>query len=287
MNDSTPFFICTKRISAQKGRPAIHKLKRVAYSHNKGAFMKKTITTILTAAAFFTACSDDSSSSAPSDSSVSSIYELGACNSSNRGETKYVQDKDDNYVCIGGEWIAEKEASSPKSSNSSDYAEAITSSGDSSGNPKEEAKEPVKEEVSVYTNAQATLTINLLKYEQLKAMDGNDKEDGEPRISFTIKSSKDGIDEMDPVKTTTINLGNDVGYWFGSKEVSVLLPKGINIIQVCPKFVDEDAFFDDEEYTSKKCYAINDVGQKIDKVIKQTDDGSTDYTMDWEVTISY
>lgn len=218
---------------------------------------------------------------------------MGVCNSNNRGESKYVQDKNDNYVCIGGEWVGEKQTATPKSSNSlnyadaitssSSYVEAITSSGDSSDNP----KEPVKEEVSVYTMAQTTLTINLLKYEQLKAMDENDKEDGEPRISFTIKSSRDGITEMDPVKTKKINLGNDVGYWFGSKEVSVLLPKGINITQVCPRFVDEDVFFDDEEYTSTKCYAINDVGQKIDKVIKQTDDESTYYTMDWEVTISY
>lgn len=246
----------------------------------------KKILLAATVTAFFIACSDDSSSSAANDSSVSSIYELGACNSSNRGETKYVQDKDDNYVCIGGEWIAEKDASTPKSSNSEGYADAITSS-DSGENPKEEIKEPAKQEVSVYTTARTTLTINLLKYEQLKAMDEKDKEDGEPRISFTIKSSKDGIDEMDPVKTTTINLGNDVGYWFGSKEVSVLLPKGINIIQVCPKFVDEDAFFDDEEYTSTKCYAINDVGQKIDKAIKQTDDGSAYYTMDWEVIVTY
>lgn len=255
---------------------------------------KQFLTAVLIA--FFVACSDDSSSSAPNDSSVSSIYELGVCNSNNRGETKYVQDKDDNYVCIGGEWIAEKEASSPKFSSSvgytdtypssSNYVEAITSSN-SGEKTKEEIKEPAKQEVSVYTTAQTTLTINLLKYEQLKAMDEINKQDGEPRISFTIKSSKDGITEMDPVKTKKINLGNDVGYWFGSKEVSVLLPKGINIIQVCPRFVDEDVFFDDEEYTSTKCYAINDVGQKIDKVIKQTDDGSTYYTMDWEVTISY
>lgn len=173
-----------------------------------------------------------------------------------------------------------------KSSSSSNYAETITSS-DSGEKTKEEIKEPAKQEVSVYTTAQTTLTINLLKYEQLKAMDKINKQDGEPRISFTIKSSKDGITEMDPVKTKKINLGNDVGHWFGSKEVSVLLPKGINIIQVCPKFIDEDVLFDDEEYTSTKCYAINDVGQKINKVIKQTDDGSTYYTMDWEVTISY
>lgn len=254
--------------------------------------MKKLFLTVIVLVCF-TACSDDSSSSAQDDSSVSSIYELGVCNSNNRGESKYVQDKNDNYVCIGGEWVGEKQTATPKSSNSlnyadaitssSSYVEAITSSGDSSDNP----KEPVKEEVSVYTNAQATLTINLLKYEQLKAMDEINKQDGEPRISFTIKSSKDGITEMDPVKTKKINLGNDVGYWFGSKEVSVLLPKGINIVQVCPKFVDEDAFFDDEEYTSTKCYAINDVGQKIDKTIKQTDNGSAYYTMDWEVTISY
>lgn len=108
-----------------------------------------------------------------------------------------------------------------KSSSSSNYVETITSS-DSGEKTKEEIKEPVKEEVFVYTNAQATLTINLTKYEQLKAMDEINKQDGEPRISFTIKSSKDGITEMDPVKTKKINLGNDVGYWFGSKEVSVL-----------------------------------------------------------------
>lgn len=255
---------------------------------------KQFLTAVLIA--FFIACSDDSSSSTPNDSSVSSIYELGACNSSNRGESKYVQDKNDNYVCIGGEWVGEKQTATPKSSNSLNYADAITSSSNyvesitssnSGEKTKEEIKEPAKQEVSVYTTAQTTLTINLTKYEQLKAMDEINKQDGEPRISFTIKSSKDGITEMDPVKTKKINLGNDIGYWFGSKEVSVLLPKGINIIQVCPKFVDEDAFFDDEEYTSTKCYAINDVGQKIDKVIKQTDNGSAYYTMDWEVTISY
>lgn len=249
--------------------------------------MKKLIITLATAA-LFCACSDDSSTSAGGDSSVASIYELGTCNNSNRGESKYVENMDCYYVCVSGEWVADNASAS--SSSSAKHADAITSSdthADAITSSNSSSAKSSSSEVSIYTTAMTTLTITLTDYRQLKAMDEKDAEDGEPRISFVIKTNKDGVYSRDSIKSTTIDLGNDIGYWTGSKSVTATLSKDINVIQICPVFVDEDAFFDDEEYTSKTCYPINDVGQKIGMIIEQTDDGSAYYTMDWEVSIEY
>lgn len=239
----------------------------------------KTIIMTVSMAVLLMACSDDSSStSATKDASVSSIDELGNCNSDNRGESKYVEEKDDYYICVGGEWVAENEYSK--------YADAITSSSSNSSGKSSESKDDA-EEVSIYTTATSTLTITLTSYTQLKAMDEKDEEDGEPRISFIVKTNKDGISQKDSIKTEKISLGNDIGFWSGSKELSISLSKDINIIHICPVFVDEDAFFDDKEYTSNACYVINDVGQKIGKIIQQADTASAYYTMNWDAVIEY
>ncbi|MCQ2121545.1 MAG: hypothetical protein MJY78_06945 [Fibrobacter sp.] len=141
---------------------------------------------------------------------------------------------------------------------------------------------------SIYTEGSTTLTITLDYYHQLKSMDADGKKDGDPRISFTVKTYRNSV-RYDSLKTSTISLGNDVGTWSGSKSVSAVLRAGINKIYICPNFVDADAIFDDYEYDSNTCYIINDAGLYVGERKDQNDYKATYYELEWHLvyTINY
>lgn len=139
-----------------------------------------------------------------------------------------------------------------------------------------------------YTTSPVTATITLVHYRQLKAMDEKNSTDGDPRIYFIVQGKAPNMFRLkDSLTTGKINLGDNVGTWNGSKSVSVKLSTNLSQISICPRLIDEDPFFDDAEYTSKKCYAIDKPGSKIGEIIQMTDNASAYYTIDWEVKLSY
>lgn len=139
-----------------------------------------------------------------------------------------------------------------------------------------------------YTTSPVTATITLVHYRQLKAMDEKNTTDGDPRIYFIVQGKAPNMFRLkDSLTTGKINLGDNVGTWNGSKSVSVKLSTNLSQISICPRLIDEDPFFDDAEYTSKKCYAIDKPGSKIGEIIQMTDNASAYYTIDWEVKLSY
>lgn len=140
--------------------------------------------------------------------------------------------------------------------------------------------------VSIYTKGTTTITITLDYYHQLKTMDDNGLSDGDPRIFFGIMSYRNG-DRQDSVQTSTINLGDNVGTWSGSKSVTAKLSGGIDEILVCPVFTDADPFFDDHEYSSNYCYYVHDLGQKIGQTIQQDDYMATYFDLEWRVKVNY
>ena len=117
-------------------------------------------------------------------------------------------------------------------------------------------------------------------------MDENNNTDGDPRIFFGVKSYSDGV-RQDSVQTSTINLGDNVGTWSGSKSVTAKLSGGIDEILVCPVFTDADRFFDDHEYSSNYCYYVHDLGQKIGQTIQQDDYMATYFDLEWNVKVNY
>lgn len=140
--------------------------------------------------------------------------------------------------------------------------------------------------VSIYTYKPSTITITLSYYHQLKSMDEKNNTDGDPRIFFGVKSYSDGV-RQDSVQTSTINLGDNVGTWSGSKSVTAKLSGGIDEILVCPVFTDADRFFDDHEYSSNYCYYVHDLGQKIGQTIQQDDYMATYFDLEWSVKVNY
>lgn len=140
--------------------------------------------------------------------------------------------------------------------------------------------------VSIYTYKPSTITITLSYYHQLKSMDEKNNTDGDPRIFFGVKSYSDGV-RQDSVQTSTINLGDNVGTWSGSKSVTAKLSGGIDEILVCPVFTDADPFFDDHEYSSNYCYYVHDLGQKIGQTIQQDDYMATYFDLEWSVKVNY
>ena len=93
---------------------------------------------VLPLLALFAACGDDSSSARPS--SVSSVDDLPQCTELNEGEFRFVEDKDETYVCSQGFWISEKEldvkSSSSQIRSSSNVENRNSSSAKSSSSQK-------------------------------------------------------------------------------------------------------------------------------------------------------
>lgn len=88
-------------------------------------------------------------------------------------------------------------------------------------------------QTSNYLEKSATLTITLNYYHQLKKMDGNNTNDGDPKI--------------------------------------------------CPNFVDEDALFEDHEYSSNFRYIVSNAGMHVGEEINQEDYEASYYELEWRL----
>lgn len=106
------------------------------------------------------------------------------------------------------------------------------------------------------------------------------------QLKWVAHSHNLGV-RQDSVQTSTINLGDNVGTWSGSKSVTAKLSGGIDEILVCPVFTDADPFFDDHEYSSNYCYYVHDLGQKIGQTIQQDDYMATYFDLEWSVKVNY
>ncbi len=178
-------------------------------------------------------------------------------------------------------------SSSRRSSSSSSYRDSNSSNNRySSSSWYDDWYSSSSESTSIYTYKPSTITLTLTYYHQLKSMDEKNTTDGDPRIFFGVKSYSDGV-LQDSIKTSTINLGDNVGTWSGSKSVTAKLSGGIDEILVCPVFTDADALFDDHEYSSDYCYYVHNLGQKIGQTIQQDDYMATYFEMEWKVKVNY
>lgn len=218
-------------------------------------------------------CSDEHPISTAGHELYDEAYYAQSLISSSSSNDRYYSSSSNRYSSSSyDDWYYSSSSYGPSSSYVPSSSSVVSSSSSDNG----------------YTTSPVTATITLVHYRQLKAMDERNNTDGDPRIYFIVQGKAPNMFRLkDSLTTGKINLGDNVGTWNGSKSVSVKLSTNLSQISICPRLIDEDPFFDDAEYTSKKCYAIDKPGSKIGEIIQMTDNASAYYTIDWEVKLSY
>jgi len=146
----------------------------------------------LTMAFLFVACGDDGSSADSSPQSVQTIYDLGKCTDSRKGESIFVVEDDEEYLCYSGKWVPESkldasdDEDSPETSSS---AKKVSSSSKKSSSEKISSSEKMS---SSGKNASSAKEISSSsEKDELKSCSSTDKESssGKSSSSETPKSS--------------------------------------------------------------------------------------------------
>lgn len=275
----------------------------------------------MVSALFFAACGDDGSSAGERDS-VSSIYDLGSCSQKNSGERVYVENKNEYFVCSdvcacegglgcfdylghvdpgiqpGGsgydacyDWIDEtKKISGEYSSNSNNGSGSSVIDQTNYYSSATESNYGNEEEAFLYKEFFVEIDLTLFKqvsdnWENQNKNKGN-YSDGDPRISFVIKTYSD--DELkDSVKTDVFKLDDNVGKWTGHQFFTKNFSGGANSVYICPQVYEHNSVQSDVFKSSGYCYIIRDAGNKVNTPVKQNDSYATDCELEWTVTINY
>jgi hypothetical protein len=281
------------------------KSKQVKWTSLVGVFA-------LVGMSFLSACGDDSASplapqvsekessssmqknsSSVQRTSVKTTFELGKCSYDNESEKIFVSDEGEFYTCSykNGDytWVKPNNVKSSNSvakvSSSSVLDEKIYYSSSS-------VRSEYNAERETFLYKEFFVEIDLTLFKQVSdnwEKQNSHKEnytDGDPRISFVIKTySDDSL--IDSVKTNVFNPGDNVGKWTGHEYFTKKFSGGVNVIYVCPVVYEYNVIESNVLHSSNYCYIIHDAGDKVDVPILQSDSKATDLKLEWAVTISY
>ena len=257
---------------------------------------------------------------------VGSLYELGKCSSANSGERIFVENENSYYECsnvcsgngrLGGmagfDYTALEDPADAPGGNESDvstcYDWVSESTNDNSGskNPSAKSSSSVIDQTNYYSSATESnygneeeaflykeffVEIDLTLFKQVSDNWENQNKnkgnysDGDPRISFVIKTYSD--DELkDSVKTDVFKLDDNVGKWTGHQFFTKNFSGGANSVYICPQVYEHNSVQSDVFKSSGYCYIVRDAGNKVNTPIKQNDSYATDCELEWTVTINY
>ena len=115
-----------------------------------------------------------------------------------------------------------------------------------------------------YLLASKMLSITLTSYKQTASSISETEKVGDPEIKFLVKSYIDAEpSEYDPLSATVLDTV-DLKEWDGERKVAVLIPRGIDAIEICPVLRDKneyDAYYDDEDLLNESdCVSVKNLG---------------------------
>lgn len=130
------------------------------------------------------------------------------------------------------------------------------------------------------------LSVTLSSYKQTVDSISSADKIGDPEIRFMVKSYIDNEpSEYDPYSALALDTV-EVKEWKGEKKVSIVLPRGIDAIELCPILRDKnehDDYYDDEDLLrDSDCISIKNLGWvKENETKSQTTEGEK-ATISWQ-----
>lgn len=137
-----------------------------------------------------------------------------------------------------------------------------------------------------YLQVSKMLGITLTSYKQTVDSISKDEKIGDPEIRFLVKSYIDlEPSEYDPFSATTLD-SVDVKEWKGEKKVAIVLPRGIDAIEICPVLRDKnehDAYYDDEDLLKESdCVVVKNLGWAKENDVKSQTTKGEKATISWK-----
>ena len=137
-----------------------------------------------------------------------------------------------------------------------------------------------------YLQVSKMLGITLTSYKQTVDSISKSEKIGDPEIRFLVKSYIDSEpSEYDPFSATTLDTV-DVKEWEGEKKVAIVIPRGIDAIEICPVLRDKnehDAYYDDEDLLkASDCVAVKNLGWVKENDSKSQATKGDKATISWE-----
>lgn len=133
-----------------------------------------------------------------------------------------------------------------------------------------------------YLDEPKTITFVMTSLETGSDWDGSNTK-GDPEISFTIYAISDYGDTLKTISTGILLDKSNTTSWSGISGYTGVVPAYTETIKVCPKVVNEDVFFDND-YSSRECYSINEIGYLSDNSYQYQSDykyGGKGYELEW------
>ena len=156
----------------------------------KGKFHKTVLSVSAMLIAFmFASCGDESSTSADEDSvkkdesSVESVSDLGECDETLEGESKFVTEDSTNYTCTSGKWEQDIDTDDDEKSSSSKKGETAASS---SSEKKAETSSSKKGETAASSSSAKKAETSSSKKEETAASSSSEKK---PETSSSEKAT--------------------------------------------------------------------------------------------------
>jgi hypothetical protein len=135
-----------------------------------------------------------------------------------------------------------------------------------------------------YLTQNKTLNITLTRYKQIKDNISSTKKIGNPEIRFQVKTFIDGDSSgYEPLSAYILDTLN-VKDWKGSKTGTVLIPRGIDELEICPIVIDNnelDDHYENETLLEDECISIKEIGYIEDKKTTEQSTSNDRVYLEW------
>lgn len=142
---------------------------------------------------------------------------------------------------------------------------------------------PEEPEEFKYLTVNKALNLTVTNYKQTVDSISATEELGDPEVKFIVKTYSDG--ELVNAPSTALVLDTtDVKKWGGTTATVVFLPRGIDMIEICPIVIDENEITD-EVLSEGNCITVKDIGLIENKtVVNQVETGEK-FEVKWSYDI--
>ena len=156
---------------------------------------------------------------------------------------------------------------------------------EASANPhKPGSTDPDSPESVHYLAVNKMLNLTLTKYEQVADSISDSEEVGDPDIRFIVKTFiEEDSSGYEPITALVLDTLN-VKKWKGKKATAVLIPRGIDALEICPIVIDKNELEDhfENETVLNKCIKVKDIGFIENKKTTEVKTDNKKVELQWE-----
>ena len=156
----------------------------------------------------------------------------------------------------------------------------------SSSSANSSSSEAIKDTTAHYLTVNKNLNITLTSYKQLADSISETEKVGDPEIRFIVRTFIEGDSSgYEPLTALVLDTLN-VKKWSGKKAATVLIPRGIDQIEICPIVIEQNELkdqFKNETVLKDECLIVKKIGliKDMETTSQTTSKEKVEIKWDW------